>query len=205
MTAHATPSLLVVVLAAGQARRFGSAKQLAQFQGRTLLQGAVARAIALGSQQVAVVLGALAQQLTPVLRQTPATLLVNRDWEEGMASSLRAAARHAQGRWDGLLITLVDQPAVTVSDLQRLQAVWLRNPDSLVAAGFAGTVGAPAIIPSWCYADLLALRGDQGARALLQRHAGRLLRVDMPAAALDVDTPEDLQALNAQTTERPTA
>jgi CTP:molybdopterin cytidylyltransferase MocA len=66
-----------------------------------------------------------------------------------------------------------------------------------VAAAFAGTVGAPAIIPAWCYADLLALRGDQGARALLQSHSPRLLRVDMPAAALDVDTPEDLQALNA--------
>ncbi len=197
MTAHATPSLLVVVLAAGQARRFGSAKQMARFQGQTLLQGALARAIALGSQQVAVVLGAGAQQLSPLIRHTPATLLINRDWEEGMASSLRVAAAHAQGRWDGLLITLVDQPAVTVSDLQRLQAAWLRNPDSLVAAGFSGTVGAPAIIPAWCYADLLALRGDQGARALLQRHAPRLLRVDMPAAALDVDTPEDLQALNA--------
>jgi len=205
MTAHATPSLLVVVLAAGQARRFGSAKQLALFQGQTLLQGAVARAVALGSQQVAVVLGAMAQQLTPALRQTPATLLINRDWEEGMASSLRAAANHAQGRWNALLITLVDQPAVTVSDLQRLQDAWLRSPNSLVAAGFAGTVGAPAIIPAWCYADLLALRGDQGARALLQRHAQRLLRVDMPAAGLDVDTPEDLQALNAQTGARPTA
>jgi CTP:molybdopterin cytidylyltransferase MocA len=205
MTVHATPSLLVVVLAAGQASRYGTAKQLAQFQGQTLLQGAVARAVAVGSQQVAVVLGARAQQLSPLLRQTPATLLLNRDWQEGMASSLRAAAAHARGRWDGLLITLVDQPAVTVSDLQRLQTAWLRNPDSLVAASFAGTAGAPAIIPAWCYADLLALRGDQGARALLQRHAQRLLRVQMPAAALDVDTPEDLQALNALPSARPIA
>ena len=140
MTAHATPSLLVVVLAAGQARRFGSAKQLALFQGQTLLQGAVARAIAVGSQQVAVVLGAMAQQLTPALRQTPATLLINRDWEEGMASSLRAAANHALGRWDALLITLVDQPAVTVSDLQRLQDAWLRSPNPSCLAGAASAL-----------------------------------------------------------------
>ena len=56
-----------------------------------------------------------------------------------------------------------------------------------------GHVGVPAIFPSWCFSELSQLRGDQGARAILQRNASRLVHVAMPTAALDLDTPEDLE------------
>ena len=205
MTAQAAPSLLVVVLAAGQASRFGTPKQLALYAGQTLLQGAVTRAMGLSAAQVAVVLGAGAAELAPVVGNTTATLLLNRYWNEGMASSLRLAVEQADGRHDGLLITLVDQPAVTLADLRRLQALWLQHPDEWVAAAYQGTHGAPAIIPARSFAQVRALRGDEGARRLLTAQAGRLLSVPMPAAAADVDTPADLLALQAQGPPSPTA
>ena len=55
-------------------------------------------------------------------------------------------------------------------------------------------VGAPAIFPRWCFGDLQQLQGDRGARAVLQRHMERVIRVTMPSAAIDIDTPEDLLA-----------
>ena len=195
MTHTDLPVLHSVVLAAGASRRFGSPKQLARHQGVTLLEGAAARAVALGAGPVTVVLGSGAQALTALLRHSPASVRINRDWEEGMASALRLIAREVDGRCDGLLVTLVDQPAVTVADLQRLHQTWLTHPQSIVAAAYNATVGVPAIFPAACLGELRALRGETGARSVLQRHLGALHRVPMPGAALDVDVPQDLQRL----------
>jgi molybdenum cofactor cytidylyltransferase len=195
MTTDNTPVLHTVVLAAGASRRYGSPKQLARWAGQTLLEGATARALALGAGPVTVVLGCGAAQLAPLLRRSAASVRINRDWEEGMASSLRLVANDVDGQCDGLLVTLVDQPAVTVVDLQRLQEVWMSRSGSIVAAAYSGTVGVPAIFPASCLVQLGALRGDAGARTVLQRHLDSLLRVPMPAAEWDIDHPEDLQAL----------
>jgi len=195
MTTDSTPVLHTVVLAAGASRRYGSPKQLARLSGQTLLEGATARALTLGAGPVTVVLGCGAAQLSPLLHYFSASVRINRDWEEGMASSLRLVANDVDGRCDGLLVTLVDQPAVTVADLQRLYQVWLTRSSSIVAAAYSGTVGVPAIFPASCFLELGALRGDAGARSVLQRHLDSLLRVPMPAAEWDIDHPEDLLAL----------
>jgi molybdenum cofactor cytidylyltransferase len=58
-------------------------------------------------------------------------------------------------------------------------------------------MGVPAIFPRTMFRELAQLRGDVGARALLRRNADRVVRVPMPSAAVDVDTPEDLLAISA--------
>ena len=188
-------SLHAVVLAAGSASRFGAPKQLARFAGQPLLQRAVSHAVAVAGSAVSVVLGAHAAEVAPLLRNTPATTLVNRDWAEGIGSSLRAAMRQLPGTCDGLLVMLGDQPAVTSEDLRRLVAAWRTRPDAIVAAAYSGIDGVPAIFPRWCFSELSALRGDTGARAVIRRHRDRLVRVPMASAALDIDTPEDLAGL----------
>ncbi len=57
---------------------------------------------------------------------------------------------------------------------------------------YNGITGVPAVFPRWCFDDLRALRGDQGARVILRRHADHLVRLEHPEAAVDIDTPEDL-------------
>jgi molybdenum cofactor cytidylyltransferase len=64
---------------------------------------------------------------------------------------------------------------------------------------YAGTIGVPAIFPRWCFRELNELRGDRGAQMLLQRHMDRVVRLPMPGAELDIDRPEDLLALEANT------
>jgi CTP:molybdopterin cytidylyltransferase MocA len=53
----------------------------------------------------------------------------------------------------------------------------------------------PAIFPRWCFRELNELRGERGAQVLLQRHVDRMVRLPMPSAELDIDTPEDLLSL----------
>lgn len=197
-------TLHVVILAAGGSSRFGSPKQLVRIDGRPLLHAVVSRAADVAGHAVTVVLGAHAADITPLLRHTPATIVVNREWDEGIASSLRAGVSRVPGSSDGVMVLLADQPSVSVDDLRRLAGTWRRQTNSIVAAQYAQATGVPAIFPRWAFRDLCELRGDRGAQILLHRYSDRVVRLAMPSAALDIDTPEDLLAVEAKKT-RPTA
>jgi molybdenum cofactor cytidylyltransferase len=188
-------ALHALILAAGASRRFGSPKQLARIAGRPMLHAVLSRAVEVAGHSVTVVLGAHAAELAPLLSHSPASIAINRDWELGMSSSIRAGLARIPGTADAVMILLVDQPSVTTEDLRRLVGAWRRQPDYIAAAQYGTTTGAPAIFPHWCFRELTELRGDRGAGALIQRHADRVVRVPMATAGLDVDTPEDLLLL----------
>lgn len=192
-----SPALHAAVLAAGPSTRFGSPKPLVRLGGAPIVHQAIARAATVAGQSVTVVLGADARLIAPALRQSAAAMVVNRDWEEGLASSVRTAVRTASPRCDGLLLVLCDQVAVTADDLRRLYVAWRRHPILVAAALYAGAPGLPAIFPRWSFGDLLELRGDRDPRLLIRRIADRLVRVPMSNAAVDLDTPEDLLLLAA--------
>ncbi len=195
-------TLHALVLAAGASTRFGSPKQLVRVQGRPLLHRAVAHAAEIAGQAVLVVLGAHAADLAPLLRHSTASIIVNRAWSEGIASSIRTGIAHLPPSCDGVLILLADQAAVTVEDLRRLTGVWRRNPQCIVAARYDTTVGVPAIFPRTEFAQLAALRGDRGARDLLRRAADRVVAIELANAGIDIDTPEDLLSLPPETEPR---
>jgi molybdenum cofactor cytidylyltransferase len=190
--------LHAIVLAAGASTRFGSAKQLARVAGRPLLHTAMARAADVAGSAVTVVLGARAAQLSPLLTHSQASVVINRDWREGMASSIRAGVARLPASCTAVLLMLVDQAAVTAEDLERLASAWRRQPDYIVAARYGMTTGVPAIFPRSVFPDLASLRGDVGARVLLQRNPDRVVRVPMASAAIDIDTPEDLLEMGSE-------
>jgi molybdenum cofactor cytidylyltransferase len=200
MTAGTGPGegLHAIVLAAGASTRFGSAKQLARVAGRPLLHTAVARATEVAGSAVVVVLGARAAELAPLLTHSPASVVINRDWREGMASSIRAGVARLPSTCTAVLLMVVDQAAVTAEDLKRLVGTWRRQPDYIVAARYGMTTGVPAIFPRSVFSDLALLRGDVGARGLLQRNRDRVVRVPMARAAIDIDTPEDLLEMGSE-------
>jgi molybdenum cofactor cytidylyltransferase len=200
MNIESSGALHAIVLAAGASSRFGSPKQLVRLDGRPMLHAAVARAVEVAGQAVTVVLGANAAELAQLLRHSPASVIVNRDWSEGIGSSIRTGVTRLPSSCDGVLIMLADQPAVTADDLRRLVETWRRQQESIVAAFYESTTGVPAIFPRTMFSSLTELRGDQGARALIHRHRDRVVRVPMASAAIDIDTPEDLLKLGAPTT-----
>ncbi len=191
-------NLHAIVLAAGASSRFGSPKQLARLDGRPMLHSAVSRAVEVAGHSVTVVLGAHASTIAPLLRHSPAGVTINRNWRDGLASSIRAGVASVTGAADGVLLMLGDQPNVSAEDLRRLVGAWRAAPQSLAAAQYGATTGVPAVIPRWCFAELAALSGDRGAQLLMHRHTDRLIRVRMPSAALDVDRPEDLLDFESQ-------
>jgi molybdenum cofactor cytidylyltransferase len=189
--------LHAAILAAGPSTRFGSPKQLVRLDGGLVLHRAVANAASVAGHSVTVVLGAHAREVAPALRLSSASVVLNRDWAEGLASTIRAAVRGAPPRCEGLLLLLADQAAVSTEDLRRLFAAWRRHPVLIAAALHGGAPGLPAIFPRWAFTDLLELRGDRDAAQVLRRNVDRVVRVPMPNAGLALDTPEDLLALGA--------
>ena len=189
------PGLHVLVLAAGASTRLGQPKQLVRLGGRPALHIVVSNAVSLAGHAVTVVVGAHAKDMTHLLAHSPASVMVNRHWEEGMGSSLRFGVAALPPACEAVLVLLGDQVAVTADDLRRLATAW-KGEESLIAASvYEQRVGVPAIFPRLSFSELAELRGDQGARAVLERNAYRLTRVPMPSAAIDLDTPEDLAVL----------
>lgn len=198
-----THNLHAIVLAAGASSRLGQPKQLVKLGGRPALHTVVSNAVAVAGHAVTVVLGAHAQDLTRLLAHSPASVVVNRHWEEGMASSLRCGLAAAPSTVSAVLVMLGDQVAVTADDLRRLINAWKGHDTVIAASVYQRQVGVPAIFPAWSFTELRDLRGDRGARVILERHAQRLAHVQMPNAAIDLDTPEDLAALNEQFKRKP--
>jgi len=194
--ARRSPALACVVLAAGGSRRLGRPKQLLRRQGQPLLLHAIdaARAAAPGVPLV-VVLGAHRMRLRLVLRRAaPAALVAaNPRWAEGLASSLQAAIAAVPRGTRAILVQLVDQPRIDAGALRRLLNAWRRRPGVPAAAHYDNRAGVPAVLPRSSWRAVRALRGDSGARVLL-RGARALTLVDMPEAAVDLDTPEDVSA-----------
>ena len=196
-TTRPADGLYAVVLAAGASTRFGSVKQLVRIAGRPLLHIAVTRAAEVTGNALIVVLGSGAVELAPLLKHSPGSVVVNHDWREGLASSIRTGVARLPAACSGVMLLLADQPAVTADDLRRLAGTWRKQPQHIAAALYGGACGVPAIFPRSSFRALSELRGDAGARALLRRNSDRIVRVPMPSAAVDVDTPEDLLALEA--------
>ncbi len=195
VTSRTGDRLYAIVLAAGASTRFGSPKQLVRIGGRPLLHTMVSRTADVTGNALIVVLGAGAGELAPLLRHSPGSVVINRHWREGIASSIRLGVARLPATCTGVMLVLADQAAVTRDDLRRLAGTWRRRPTLIAAALYAGTTGAPAIFPRSSFPALAALRGDSGARVLLRRSADRVVRVPMPSAELDLDTPEDLLTL----------
>jgi CTP:molybdopterin cytidylyltransferase MocA len=171
-----------VVLAAGASSRLGQPKQLVRLAGETLLERAVRVAGKAGCGPVVVVLGASAEKIQAECSLGDARIVVNKDWAEGMGSSIRAGVGALEGV-KGCVVMTCDMPTVTAGHLRRLM-----GSNSVTASAYAGRRGVPAYFPSAVFSNLMELRGDSGAKGLLQEAAC----VDLVNGELDVDTVGDL-------------
>ena len=183
-----TAPVAIVVLAAGGSTRMGSAKQLLTLDGRTLLRRTVETAVATNCRPVIVVLGRDAAAMRPELAGLPVTVVENADWAVGMGGSIRAGMSVVPADVAGVLVTLCDQPHVDAAALLTLIDAFART-DRTTAARYSGTVGVPAVFAADRFAALRSLDPAAGAKRLLT--GDDVDAIDLPAAAVDVDTPDD--------------
>jgi molybdenum cofactor cytidylyltransferase len=185
-------TVAIVVLAAGKATRMGqSHKLLAQFDGVALIRRMVTTSLGARGSSVTVVTGHRRSDMEACLHGLPIRLCFNADYNDGMASSIVAALRQPDVREaDGMLVLLADMPQMTADHLDRLIAAFEQAGAGVIVRATAnGESGNPVILPRALYSSVLALKGDRGAKALIEASGLSVVDVEIGAAAiLDVDT-----------------
>lgn len=192
-----------VLLAAGRSRRFGAAdKLLADAGGRTMLARALGTVAAAGADaRAAVVSTDAAQRLAAA---AGFDTVRNGAPEEGLSRSIALGVRWAQGRGcDAVLLAVADQPLLTARSLAALTEEF-RAHGHLACLEDESHRGNPAVFSSAYYDELLALRGDCGARRVLCAHEDRLtvVRCHLPGELADADGPQALERLRRQLARR---
>lgn len=185
-----------LVLAAGAARRFGAPKQLAELDGVPLLQHAVAAMLAArGVDRVVVVLGAGAAEVRAAVDFGAAEVVECDGWAEGMAASLRTGVA-AFAPCDAVVVTLGDQPRMSPDAIAAVVEAAAPGVDA-VRAVYDGEPGHPVLLGGALHDRVAQLRGDTGARDLLDGVEIRTVEVGHLGRPGDVDTPEELEALRS--------
>ena len=185
-----SPIVAAVVLAAGGGRRYGMPKALVEYEGSLLVERAVRTARAV-CDPVLVVLGAQAVEVWRQADLGGSAVLANKDWESGMASSLRVGLDGLRG-WpdqvDAALITLVDMPGMTGEALEKVRSAG--SPGALAVATYDGVRSHPVLIGREHWAGVIeTATGDEGARGYLATHD--VLEIDCTGLAdpTDLDVP----------------
>jgi molybdenum cofactor cytidylyltransferase len=193
MSAH----LHVLILAAQDTAAEGSPLELAPLAGKPALAHVINHASAVAGTSVSVVLGAHAGAITPLLQRSAVQTVINRQWPEGVASSIRAGVQTLSGGCDAVLILLAEQVAVTAADLRRLIAAWNGQDSILAASVYDGRMDLPAIFPRHVFSQLLQLRGSQSASVIIQRNSSRVTPVTIPHAAYQLASLDDLNKMQS--------
>jgi molybdenum cofactor cytidylyltransferase len=175
-----------LILAAGEGRRFGGTKQLAELHGRPLLEHAL-EAMSGVSPRV-VVLGHAADEIRAGVDLHGASVVVCDDWAEGQAASLRAGLAALAG-CEAVVVVLGDQPGITP---EAIEAMTAPGDEDAVRAVYDGTPGHPVLLRRPLLERAGELRGDTGFRDLLESATVREVELGGLADPADIDTREEL-------------
>jgi molybdenum cofactor cytidylyltransferase len=193
-------SIGIIILAAGASSRMnGQPKQLLEFEGKTLLRRAAETALSSNLRPVVVVLGANAEKSLPEIKDLPVLPAINENWASGMGGSIKTGLSVLLAEntdIEAAILMLCDQPFVTAETLNRLVETFQKTKKPIAACQYSDTLGVPALFAREMFAELSALQGDAGAKAVIKKHAN-VAQSPAPEAAFDIDTQADFQKLSS--------
>lgn len=192
-----------ILLAAGGSTRLGSPKQLLRdAQGETLVHRSARTLLEAGCSPVVVVTGSSGSAIESSIKDLDVAITLNPHWQNGMGSSLAVGVLHmatAEEGAVGLLVAACDMPGIDVAHIAALMMSshygTKRAASSYQDDSATQIIGIPAIFPRSDWPRLIALQGDQGARALLRDDPPAT--VALAGGRFDLDTPEDVERWRA--------
>ena len=192
-------SCAIIILAAGESSRLGQPKQLLPFRDSTLLNYVIDEACRSQANPRLLVLGAFAEQVKNSLDNSSIKVIENREWQEGLSSSIRCGIRELiqmEPACESVILSVADQPYFSSAIVDTLISFHQNNNKGIVASHYANTVGPPTLFDKKFFPDLLALKGDLGARSVLGRYANEVATIPFEPGVIDIDTPDDLRKIS---------
>jgi molybdenum cofactor cytidylyltransferase len=183
------PKVAAIVLAAGSSSRFGSRNKLIEeIDGAPMVVRVAALALASGASPVIAVTGFEAQKVAAPLRSLGVSIAHNPGFGEGLSASLRAGLSAVPADCDGALVLLGDMPRVELSVVEALLSAFAAHDlDAICVPVKDGRRGNPVLWGRSHFPEMMALTGDRGAKALLERHAANVVEVKVATDSIFED------------------
>jgi molybdenum cofactor cytidylyltransferase len=185
--------ITAILLAAGESRRMGRPKPLLDWNGETLIEYQIDQLRKGGVDEVIAVLGHAARKVRPLAERAGATAVINVDYAEGRASSLRTGAFAIPSGTSEIIVLNIDQPR-PAGVIRRLLENHLSTGALITLPTFEGQRGHPALLCGSLGPELKRVdEATKGLREIIHRRAGDVheLPFDSGIVLLDINTPED--------------
>lgn len=189
----------IILLAAGNSSRMGSPKQLLMYHGKTFLEKIIDTASEIfDPNQIVLVLGARHYEISSVIKNKNIHIIINENWESGMASSIQSGMKALSGLFpemEGCFISVCDQPYLTGDLFSKMLQLKETSEKEIVVAKYADTLGVPALFSKKYFKQLMELTGEQGAKKIIQQNMNDVESFEFEKGAVDIDTPSDYNHL----------
>ena len=179
----------IIIVAAGSSSRLGQAKQLLEYEDETLLNCTIRNASEV-SNDVIVVLGARFQEISQTISNKNVQIIFNENWEWGMASSV-ITGLGTRLNSEKVIVSICDQPYLTSTIFENLISAEKLTNKPIITSNYGHQIGVPILFNQFIYKDLLALKGDKGARSILPKYKDSIATIDFSNGDFDIDTIED--------------
>ena len=184
--------ITLIMLAAGNSRRFGSNKLIYEIDGtpmylRTLNQLQKA-ASELGNCEIIVV--TQYEEIAAKAQVSGAQVLINPHPERGISSSMQIGLA-AEKESTACLFTVSDQPWLTAETIVSLVHKFQSEPKGMACTILNNKTGNPCIFSSKYYPELMQITGDKGGKQIINKHPEDVAYLEIKDAKelVDVDTP----------------
>lgn len=185
-------SVAAVIVAAGSSSRMSAIKQLLPWKRTTMLGYVIKQLEEAGADHIFVVLGAHEKEILKNIDSSTISIIHNKDWSQGMGTSIATAISYMkaqQREFDGLLLAACDQPLVSLTHYKKLINSCI-NDSRIIASSYNNGMGIPVVFGRSYFDELSILKNDVGAKSIVKNHLDRLIQIDAPEAAIDLDTKE---------------
>ncbi|MCK8480464.1 nucleotidyltransferase family protein [Psychroserpens algicola] len=183
--------IATLILSAGKSTRMGTAKQILKVGDTTLLGRSIEQALQSKANSVFCLLGSNYKVIRDTIKSYDVTPIINTNYNKGLSTSIYAGIDHIKDKnFDAVLILLGDQPKVDADFINVLIDSFETSPNQISASGYSGSIGVPAIFPKTYYTQLQDLKGDKGAKELLNKSYTKVIPISNDQL-IDIDTKED--------------
>lgn len=194
------PTIAIILLAAGSAKRMQKNKLLLNFGGKTLLDNALKAAQNSIAGNIFLVLGANQKDNLEVSKMYEIERVINKDWKKGIGTSIKSGLKKALQKSPDLsavIISVCDQPYLTSKIFDGLINTYIGESKKIIASSYSDSTGVPVLYDKSFFTDLLNIPDEHGAKKYIIETADEniIAIFPFPNGEIDIDTIEDIERL----------